>query len=99
MIHLLNLIDFGFSSIYRVNELMDTWCGSPPYSAPELYLEQKYEGPKVDIWSLGVVLYVLVCRRLPFDARSFPKLKSQVISGYYNTPFFLSEGIFHFYLQ
>ena len=60
--------------------------------APELYLAQLYEGPKVDIWSLGVVLYVLVCGYLPFEAQVFSILKSQVTSGSYKMPFFLSEG-------
>lgn len=85
------LADFGFSNFYKEGELMDTWCGSPQYCAPELYLAQLYEGPNVDIWSLGVVLYVLVCGYLPFEAQVFNVLKAQIISGSYKIPFFLSE--------
>lgn len=90
----IKLADFGFSCKFNQGELLDVWCGSPPYCAPELFLAELYDGPKVDIWSCGVVLYILVCRRFPFDATSYNKLRSQVISGYYTTPFFLSEGTF-----
>ncbi len=84
------LADFGFSTFFKHGELMDTWCGSPQYCAPELYLAKLYEGPNVDIWSLGVVLYVLVCGYLPFEAQIFTALRAQVIDGSYKTPFFLS---------
>ena len=86
------LADFGFSAHFDYGDLLDVWCGSPPYCAPELYLARPYDGPKVDIWSLGVVLYVLVCGYLPFEAQSFNLLKSQVVNGAYKLPFFLSEG-------
>lgn len=46
----LQLADFGFSNQYTKDQLMSTWCGSPPYAAPELFLGQKYDGPKADIW-------------------------------------------------
>jgi serine/threonine protein kinase len=85
------LADFGFSSKFSSDELLDVYCGSPPYCAPELYLAKLYDGPKVDVWSLGVVLYVLVCGCLPFEARTFDLLRSQVICGSYKVPFFLSE--------
>jgi serine/threonine protein kinase len=89
------LLDFGFSSFFAQHELLDVWCGSPPYCAPELFLAQLYDAPKVDIWSLGVVLYVLLCRRLPFTSSSFDKLRTQILSGSFTMPFFLSEGVVH----
>jgi serine/threonine-protein kinase SIK3 len=87
----IKLADFGFSSFFKDGELLDVFCGSPPYCAPELYLAKLYDGPKVDIWSLGVVLYVLVCGYLPFEAHVFNQLRHQVIAGSYKIPFFLTE--------
>lgn len=86
------LADFGFSSQFTHGELLDVFCGSPPYCAPELYLANRYDGTKVDIWSLGVILYVLLCGHLPFEANQLSLLRSQVISGFFKLPFFLSEG-------
>jgi serine/threonine-protein kinase SIK3 len=88
----IKLADFGFSTMFKDNELLDTWCGSPPYCSPELFLAQLYDGPKVDIWSLGVVLYILVCGSLPFDAQVFNILRAQVIKGSFKLPFYLSPG-------
>ena len=62
----IKLADFGFSNYYE-SSLMSTWCGSPPYAAPELFEGKKYIGPKVDIWSLGVVLYVLGIKHVRND--------------------------------
>ncbi|XP_060689887.1 serine/threonine-protein kinase SIK1 isoform X2 [Hemiscyllium ocellatum] len=87
----IKIADFGFGNFYKHGELLSTWCGSPPYAAPEVFEGKEYEGPHVDIWSLGVVLYVLVCGSLPFDGPTLPVLRQRVIEGRFRIPFFLSE--------
>lgn len=87
---LVKLGDFGFSNYYSHDNLLATWCGSPPYAAPELFEGKQYNGPKADIWSLGVVLYVLVCGALPFDGNTLQSLKSRVLSGKFRIPYFMS---------
>ncbi|KAJ6223651.1 hypothetical protein RDWZM_002196 [Blomia tropicalis] len=84
------LADFGFSNYYSEDNLLTTWCGSPPYAAPELFEGKQYNGPKADVWSLGVVLYVLVCGALPFDGNTLQSLKSRVLSGKFRIPYFMS---------
>ncbi|KAI5463561.1 kinase-like domain-containing protein [Mariannaea sp. PMI_226] len=62
------LVDFGFTREYegRTNHLQ-TFCGTICYSAPEMLKGEKYAGEKVDVWSLGIILYALLCGELPFD--------------------------------
>ncbi|XP_033096760.1 serine/threonine-protein kinase SIK2-like [Anneissia japonica] len=84
------IADFGFSNYFTVGEQLATWCGSPPYAAPEVFEGQRYEGPQLDVWSLGVVLYVLVCGALPFDAKTLPQLKERVLAGRFRIPYFMS---------
>ncbi|XP_063923599.1 serine/threonine-protein kinase SIK3 homolog isoform X3 [Zophobas morio] len=87
----IKLADFGFSNQFTEGCLLSTWCGSPPYAAPELFQGLKYDGPKADIWSLGVVLYVLVCGSLPFDGRTLHDLRNVVIEGRFRIPYFMSQ--------
>ncbi|CAL8268572.1 unnamed protein product [Lota lota] len=87
----IKLADFGFGNFYNAGELLATSCGSPPYAAPEVFEGKEYEGPQLDIWSLGVVLYVLVCGSLPFDGHSLPVLRQRVTEGRFRIPFFMSE--------
>nr|XP_015836278.1 PREDICTED: serine/threonine-protein kinase SIK3 [Tribolium castaneum] len=87
----IKLADFGFSNQFTEGCLLSTWCGSPPYAAPELFQGHKYDGPKADIWSLGVVLYVLVCGSLPFDGRTLHDLRNVVIEGKFRIPYFMSQ--------
>ena len=87
----IKLADFGFANFYSPTDLLSTWCGSPPYAAPELFEGKQYVGPKADIWSLGVVLYVLVSGSLPFDGATLQELRSRVVGCQYRVPFFLSE--------
>ncbi|MGH0189093.1 UNVERIFIED_CONTAM: hypothetical protein FKN15_033190 [Acipenser sinensis] len=86
-----SLTDFGFGNFFEAGEPLTTWCGSPPYAAPEVFEGQQYEGPQLDIWSLGVVLYVLVCGALPFDGPSLPVLRRRVLEGRFRIPYFMSE--------
>jgi len=85
------LADFGFSNYQKEGHLMKTWCGSPPYAAPELFEGREYNGPKADVWSLGVVLFVLVCGGLPFEDTDLPTLRTRVLSGKYRIPFYMSH--------
>uniref|UniRef100_T1KGC2 non-specific serine/threonine protein kinase n=1 Tax=Tetranychus urticae TaxID=32264 RepID=T1KGC2_TETUR len=85
------IADFGFSNYFKPESLLTTWCGSPPYAAPELFEGRFYNGPKADIWSLGVVLYVLVCGALPFDGHTLQSLRSRVLVGKFRIPYFMSR--------
>ncbi|XP_055910115.1 serine/threonine-protein kinase SIK2 isoform X2 [Eupeodes corollae] len=91
----IKIADFGFSNMYKIGELLSTWCGSPPYAAPEVFEGKKYTGPEIDIWSLGVVLYVLVCGALPFDGSTLQSLRDRVLSGRFRIPFFMSSECEH----
>jgi serine/threonine protein kinase len=62
----LKVIDFGYAAVEADGSMRETPCGSPHYAAPEICQGQNYSGEKVDIWSCGVILYVMLCGRLPF---------------------------------
>ncbi|KAI9189429.1 hypothetical protein H9P43_000862 [Blastocladiella emersonii ATCC 22665] len=84
------IADFGFSNQFTPGQRLNTWCGSPPYAAPELFQGKEYNGPEVDVWSLGVVLYVLVCGALPFDGPNLQKLRARVLTGKFKIPFYMT---------
>ncbi|KTF80239.1 hypothetical protein cypCar_00019263 [Cyprinus carpio] len=89
------IFDFGFGNFFQSGKPLATWCGSPPYAAPEVFEGQQYEGPQLDIWSMGVVLYVLVCGALPFDGPSLPILRQRVLEGRFRIPYFMTEDCEH----
>lgn len=86
------IADFGLSNIMTDGNFLKTSCGSPNYAAPEVISGKLYAGPEVDVWSSGVILYVMLCRRLPFDDENIPVLFKNISNGVYTLPKFLSPG-------
>lgn len=88
----IKIIDFGLSNLYDPVERLSTFCGSLYFAAPELLNAKVYTGPEVDVWSFGVVLYVLVCGKVPFDDQSMPALHAKIKRGFVEYPVWLSAG-------
>ena len=90
----LKLIDFGLCAKSKtgIESHLQTSCGSPTYAAPELILGRKYLGSEVDVWSMGVLLYALMCGFLPFDDNSIECLYKKILSGKYDEPCWLSNS-------
>ncbi|KAK1236641.1 Protein kinase [Marasmius sp. AFHP31] len=85
------IADFGLSSEISDGDFLTTSCGSPNYAAPEVIRGGVYAGPEIDVWSSGVILYVMLCGRLPFEDDDVQVLFSKISRGDYHTPSYLSS--------
>ncbi|KGL97496.1 Maternal embryonic leucine zipper kinase [Charadrius vociferus] len=92
--HNLKLIDFGLCAKPKggLDYHLNTCCGSPAYAAPELIQGKAYIGSEADIWSMGVLLYALLCGFLPFDDNSLVAIYRKITRGKYSIPKWLSPG-------
>ncbi|KAL4903930.1 hypothetical protein BDW74DRAFT_155656 [Aspergillus multicolor] len=86
------IADFGLSNIMTDGNFLKTSCGSPNYAAPEVISGKLYAGPEVDVWSCGVILYVLLVGRLPFDDDYIPALFKKIAAGNFHMPTYISSG-------
>ncbi|KAK4862170.1 hypothetical protein LT330_003308 [Penicillium expansum] len=91
----IKIIDFGLSNLFSPRSLLKTFCGSLYFAAPELLQARQYTGPEVDVWSFGIVLYVLVCGKVPFDDQSMPQLHAKIKKGVVEYPPGLSAECRH----
>ena len=90
----MKISDFGLSSLYigdadegaSRTELLHTTCGTPNYVAPEVLSDQGYDGKKADVWSIGVILYVLLAGFLPFDESTIVALFAKIQAADFTYP-------------
>ncbi|XP_022130090.2 SNF-related serine/threonine-protein kinase isoform X1 [Pieris rapae] len=80
------LTDFGFSNKFCPGQKLETSCGSLAYSAPEILLGDSYDAPAVDVWSLGVILYMLVCGQAPFQEANDSETLTMIMDCKYTIP-------------
>jgi serine/threonine protein kinase len=60
------------------SHLMSTICGTMNYSSPEVFMQNRYDGQKLDIWSIGIIAYVLASNCLPWKAKNMPELSNEI---------------------
>eukprot|EP00998_Keelungia_sp_KM082_P009629 NODE_580_length_1787_cov_82.716265_g571_i0.p1 GENE.NODE_580_length_1787_cov_82.716265_g571_i0~~NODE_580_length_1787_cov_82.716265_g571_i0.p1 ORF type:complete len:549 (+),score=71.91 NODE_580_length_1787_cov_82.716265_g571_i0:82-1728(+) len=93
----IKITDFGLASWCLdpgsgKKQLLQTQCGTPAYSAPQILQGVQYDGAKVDAWSCGVILFVMLCGRLPFDSPSNLSLTAAICKGDFHIPEYVPEG-------
>ncbi|XVF48288.1 hypothetical protein PTKIN_Ptkin03bG0178200 [Pterospermum kingtungense] len=85
----LKISDFGLSALpeqLRNDGLLHTQCGTPAYAAPEVLRKKGYDGSKADIWSCGVILYVLLAGFLPFQDENIMKMYRKIFKAEFEFP-------------
>ena len=88
----IKIVDFGLSNIYSNGLNFRTPCGSPCYAAPEMIEGKIYNDVSADIWSIGIILYAMLCGFLPFDDADNDVLYQKIIDGKFILPEFLSDN-------
>jgi len=89
-----NVYKYDFS-VFRFadHEKLETFCGSPPYAAPELFLDQRYVGRPVDVWSLGVLLFFMTTATMPFLGDNMAGLRRSILTGHVVMPTWMSQPL------
>ncbi|WZZ76504.1 hypothetical protein YC2023_087874 [Brassica napus] len=90
----LKITDFGLSAFaehLRQDGLLHTTCGTPAYVAPEVILKKGYDGAKADLWSCGVILFVLLAGYLPFQDDNLVNMYKKIYRGDFKCPGWLSS--------
>jgi len=82
----IKVADFGLARMISAKDMMKTACGTPGYVAPEVLQNKGYSSGAVDVWSAGVVLYILLCGFPPFYEEELPALFDQILKGRYDFP-------------
>lgn len=82
----LKIADFGMTSLARPGSLLETACGSPHYCDPMVISGKKYDGRQADLWSCGVILFVMVTGKLPFNDDNMQNLLRKVQLGRFDIP-------------
>lgn len=89
----LKVSDFGLSALTKQgSDLLHTTCGTPNYIAPEVLSNQGYDGAAADVWSCGVILYVLMAGYLPFEEADLPTLFRRIGAAEFVCPLWFSAG-------
>lgn len=89
------IADFGLSNVISDGDFLSTSCGSPNYAAPEVIRGGVYAGPEIDVWSSGVILFVMLCGRLPFEDDDVHKLFGKIMHGNFHLPSYVSPDARH----
>lgn len=87
----IKIVDFGLSNQTKDFELLKTACGSPCYAPPEMIAGKMYDGLMADIWSVGVILFALLCGYLPFEDQDTSLLYQKIKNGDYEIPSFVGR--------
>ncbi|XP_051059203.1 sperm motility kinase X [Phodopus roborovskii] len=89
------LCDFGIAAKVPPGQKLKDFCGTMPYCAPELFGEEAYDGCASDVWSLGVLLFLMVVGRFPFRSSSSDGLRRQILAANFSIPQHVSIDIFN----